>query len=81
MPKIIPIFSLSVIRNNKEVVIQSRMIALVDEQQNTIYRLGVEALPDYKIIDKFPKYKLNDKIDSIGGSGERCLLWLFIIRY
>ncbi|HOH18682.1 MAG TPA: hypothetical protein PK087_05105, partial [Bacilli bacterium] len=62
-------FSLSVIRNNKEVVIQSRMIALVDEQQNTIYRLGVEALPDYKIIDKFPKYKLNDKIDSIGGSG------------
>ena len=61
-------FNLTVIRDDEEIVIQSQMYEQM-ENSNTIYRLGIEALPDYKIENAFPKYELSDELDSIGGSG------------
>ncbi|MGD9604572.1 MAG: hypothetical protein AB7V00_00270 [Bacilli bacterium] len=62
-------FDLTIVRDDEEIVVQAKMIELEDDQQNKIYRLAIEALPDYKINNAFPEYTLSDELDSIGGSG------------
>lgn len=62
-------FSLFIKRNGEEKTITAKMIPVIDANNETVYRLGIEALAEYKLTDVFPNYELADKLDSIGGSG------------
>ncbi|HBP25903.1 MAG TPA: hypothetical protein DD618_03005 [Acholeplasmatales bacterium] len=63
------VFSLTVLREEAEIVLSARKIASTDDQGAIVYRLGIEALPYYKVTEAFPHYELSNDLNSVGGSG------------
>jgi len=63
------VFTLTVIREETEIILSARKVAYTDDEGLTVYRLGIEALPYYTITEAFPDYELSNDLNSVGGSG------------
>lgn len=70
-------FKITVNRGDKERVINAQKVVarnrdnqvVVDQGGNMVYTLAIEANPSFKITNAFPKFKISEKMHSIGGSG------------